>query len=113
MVQAVGCTGMLPWPQLFTWKPAFQQSQGKLLTAIKYAAGQTGSGKTHTMQGAREDPGVNFRALDDLFRLIAARSPEADYEIHVSLTEVTCLACRLLHAPSPLLDTQAQRLHAL
>ncbi|KAK9801416.1 hypothetical protein WJX73_009180 [Symbiochloris irregularis] len=53
-----------------------------------FAYGQTASGKTHTMQGARDDPGVNFRALDDLFRLVAARSPEADYEIHVSLTEV-------------------------
>lgn len=62
------------------------------------AAGQTGSGKTYTMQGAREDPGVNFRALDDLFRLIAARSPEADYEIHVSLTEVTSAQSRHTHA---------------
>ena len=54
-------------------------------------AGQTGSGKTYTMQGGPDDRGVNFRALEDLFRLVAARSPEADYDICVSLIEVNHL----------------------
>lgn len=40
------------------------------------------------MQGAPQDRGVNFRALEDLFRLVAIRAPEADYEMHVSLVEV-------------------------
>ncbi len=32
------------------------------------AYGQTGSGKTHTMEGPETDPGVNQRALQELFR---------------------------------------------
>lgn len=40
------------------------------------------------MQGTPADRGVSFRALEDLFRLVATRSPEADYEICVSLVEV-------------------------
>jgi chromosomal replication initiation ATPase DnaA len=45
-----------------------------------FAYGQTGSGKTHTMvsaalhdsnsqEGTREDPGVNLRALSELFEM--------------------------------------------
>ena len=45
------------------------------------------------MQGTPGDRGISFRALDDLFRLVAARSPEADYEICVSLIEVCNPAC--------------------
>ena len=33
-----------------------------------FAYGQTGSGKTHTMEGPRSDRGVNFRALEEMFR---------------------------------------------
>lgn len=32
------------------------------------AYGQTGSGKTFTMEGPDGDPGVNMRALQELFR---------------------------------------------
>ena len=28
-----------------------------------FAYGQTGAGKTHTMEGTKEQPGVNYRAL--------------------------------------------------
>lgn len=35
------------------------------------AYGQTGSGKTHTMEGPETDPGVNSRALQELFRCAA------------------------------------------
>lgn len=28
-----------------------------------FAYGQTGAGKTHTMEGSKEEPGVNYRAL--------------------------------------------------
>ena len=38
-----------------------------------FAYGQTGSGKTHTMEGPREDPGVNTRAIAELFRLAEER----------------------------------------
>lgn len=34
------------------------------------AYGQTGSGKTFTMEGPQEDPGVNLRALAELFRSV-------------------------------------------
>ncbi len=35
------------------------------------AYGQTGSGKTFTMEGPDGDPGVNARALQELFRCAA------------------------------------------
>ncbi|GMP28527.1 hypothetical protein CsSME_00004030 [Camellia sinensis var. sinensis] len=34
-----------------------------------FAYGQTGSGKTHTMCGSTRDQGINYLALNDLFRL--------------------------------------------
>ena len=34
-----------------------------------FAYGQTGSGKTFTMEGSEEQRGVNYRALDALFKL--------------------------------------------
>ena len=33
--------------------------------------GQTGSGKTYTMMGSEDNPGVNRRALTELFRPVA------------------------------------------
>ena len=36
-----------------------------------FAYGQTGSGKTFTMMGSPTEPGVNMRALNELFRLQA------------------------------------------
>jgi Kinesin motor domain len=36
---------------------------------------QTGAGKTHTMEGSVEDPGVNYRAVKELFRW-GGRMPE-------------------------------------
>ena len=45
-----------------------------------FAYGQTGSGKTHTMSGSyvadHDGRGINYRALDDLFALNAARAGE-------------------------------------
>ena len=29
-----------------------------------------GAGKTHTMEGSQEDPGINYRAMKELFRCI-------------------------------------------
>ena len=53
-----------------------------------FAYGQTGSGKTHTMQGPRDDPGVNIRALEKLF--VTAREREVDtvYSIRITLLEI-------------------------
>lgn len=53
-----------------------------------FAYGQTGSGKTHTMQGPKDDPGVNIRALTRLFEVAADRAPDIRYEIKVTLLEI-------------------------
>lgn len=34
-----------------------------------------GAGKTHTMEGSQEDPGINYRAMKELFRCISYRTP--------------------------------------
>eukprot|EP00899_Mesostigma_viride_P011052 jgi/Mesvir1/19949/Mv13209-RA.3 len=53
-----------------------------------FAYGQTGSGKTFTMEGPPEDPGVNTRALAELFRICSSRSDEYDFEISASVLEI-------------------------
>eukprot|EP00960_Hanusia_phi_P068778 766933-Hanusia_phi.AAC.1 len=52
------------------------------------AYGQTGSGKTHTMQGSASSPGVNTRALRELFALAEERGKELEYKIKISLIEI-------------------------
>ena len=52
-----------------------------------FAYGQTGSGKTHTMEGPRNDRGVNFRALEEMFEL-AESSREWDYDFSATVLEV-------------------------
>ena len=39
-------------------------------STLMHTPGQTGSGKTHTMEGPDTDPGVNSRALSELFRWV-------------------------------------------
>jgi kinesin family member C2/C3 len=51
------------------------------------AYGQTGSGKTFTMMGTQADPGVNIRALKELFRICSERK-EIAYELRVSIVEI-------------------------
>ncbi len=53
-----------------------------------FAYGQTGSGKTFTMEGPANNRGVNFRALDELFRTIAQREEEFDYRVSISVVEI-------------------------
>ncbi|KAJ8559975.1 hypothetical protein K7X08_004033 [Anisodus acutangulus] len=57
-----------------------------------FAYGQTGSGKTHTMTGpdgaSEEDWGVNYRALNDLFRISQTRESTFKYEIKVQMMEI-------------------------
>ncbi|KAG9144869.1 hypothetical protein Leryth_026117 [Lithospermum erythrorhizon] len=57
-----------------------------------FAYGQTGSGKTYTMMGpngAREEQwGVNYRALNDLFRISKSRESNFTYEISVQMVEI-------------------------
>ncbi|KAK9829410.1 hypothetical protein WJX72_005680 [[Myrmecia] bisecta] len=54
-----------------------------------FAYGQTGAGKTHTMEGSKEQPGINYRAMKELFRSIREeRSTDASIAIHVSIVEI-------------------------
>lgn len=46
-----------------------------------FAYGQTGSGKTYTMQGPPEDPGLYYRALEELFRVSRDKQPDISYEV--------------------------------
>ena len=57
-----------------------------------FAYGQTGSGKTYTMTGPSgatpENLGINYRALNDLFRISTSRENLIDYEIWVQMVEI-------------------------
>ncbi|KHN16578.1 Kinesin-4 [Glycine soja] len=57
-----------------------------------FAYGQTGSGKTYTMTGPNgatsETIGVNYRALNDLFKIATSRESFIDYEIGVQMVEI-------------------------
>merc|ERR1712129_145961 len=53
-----------------------------------FAYGQTGSGKTYTMNGPKDNPGVNLRALKSLFKITEERSPQFQYKIKVSVFEL-------------------------
>ncbi|KAJ6332750.1 hypothetical protein OIU77_008744 [Salix suchowensis] len=53
-----------------------------------FAYGQTGTGKTFTMEGTEEDRGVNFRTLEQLFRMIKEREKLFRYDVSVSVLEV-------------------------
>ncbi|GLE00981.1 hypothetical protein PINS_up009778 [Pythium insidiosum] len=53
-----------------------------------FAYGQTGSGKTFTMSGPAENPGINTRALQELFQRKVERAKEFQDEITVSIMEI-------------------------
>lgn len=53
-----------------------------------FAYGQTGTGKTFTMEGTPDNRGVNYRALEELFRSSTERSSMIRYEFSVSMLEV-------------------------
>lgn len=53
-----------------------------------FAYGQTGTGKTFTMEGTEEARGVNYRTLEELFRIIEEREGLFRYELTVSVLEV-------------------------
>ncbi|XP_042450843.1 kinesin-like protein KIN-14J isoform X1 [Zingiber officinale] len=73
-----------------------------------FAYGQTGSGKTFTMEGIPENRGVNYRALDELFKISGQRSSLMRYEFYVSMLEVYNEKIRDLLADSP--DQLSKRL---
>ncbi|KAE8723597.1 Kinesin-4 [Hibiscus syriacus] len=57
-----------------------------------FAYGQTGSGKTYTMTGpnnaTEEDWGVNYRALNSLFKISQSRRTTIEYEVGVQMIEI-------------------------
>ncbi|XP_019099071.1 PREDICTED: kinesin-like protein KIN-14M [Camelina sativa] len=57
-----------------------------------FAYGQTGSGKTYTMTGpdgaSEEEWGVNYRALNDLFKISQSRKNNIAYEVGVQMVEI-------------------------
>jgi len=53
-----------------------------------FAYGQTGSGKTFTMDGTDDNPGVNLRALRQLFKMAQDRAPMFEYNIKVAIFEI-------------------------
>ncbi|CAL8470626.1 g10168 [Coccomyxa elongata] len=54
-----------------------------------FAYGQTGAGKTYTMEGTRQDPGINYRTMKELFRCIQEeREGGSTYDITASIAEI-------------------------
>ncbi|XP_078446979.1 kinesin-like protein KIN-14S [Wolffia australiana] len=53
-----------------------------------FAYGQTGTGKTFTMEGTPNNRGVNYRTLEELFKVSEERSSMMRYEFLVSMLEV-------------------------
>ncbi|KAK2978742.1 hypothetical protein RJ640_003901 [Escallonia rubra] len=66
-----------------------------------FAYGQTGTGKTFTMEGTEENRGVNYRTLEELFRIAKERAETFTYNISVSVVEVYNEQIRDLLATSP------------
>ncbi|KAM0021935.1 putative minus-end-directed kinesin ATPase [Helianthus debilis subsp. tardiflorus] len=53
-----------------------------------FAYGQTGTGKTFTMEGTEGNRGVNYRTLEELFKIAKERIDTFTYDISVSVLEV-------------------------
>ncbi|XP_043700677.1 kinesin-like protein KIN-14Q isoform X2 [Telopea speciosissima] len=75
-----------------------------------FAYGQTGSGKTFTMEGTEESRGVNYRTLEELFRIIKDRQGLFQYEISVSVLEVYNEQIRDLLVPGSQAGVTVKRL---
>ncbi|KAJ9674053.1 hypothetical protein PVL29_023548 [Vitis rotundifolia] len=66
-----------------------------------FAYGQTGTGKTFTMEGTNKNRGVNYRTLEQLFKIAEERKEIFTYKISVSVLEVYNEQIRDLLATSP------------
>lgn len=69
--------------------------------ACIFAYGQTGTGKTFTMEGSEHNRGVNYRTLEQLFKIAWERRETFTYNISVSVLEVYNEQIRDLLATSP------------
>lgn len=66
-----------------------------------FAYGQTGTGKTFTMEGTEQNRGVNYRTLEELFKISEERKETFTYNITVSVLEVYNEQIRDLLGTSP------------
>ncbi|XP_041018654.1 kinesin-like protein KIN-14R isoform X1 [Juglans microcarpa x Juglans regia] len=66
-----------------------------------FAFGQTGTGKTFTMEGSEQNRGVNYRILEQLFKISEERKETVTYNISISVLEVYNEQIRDLLATSP------------
>ncbi|VDO58461.1 unnamed protein product [Haemonchus placei] len=67
-----------------------------------FAYGHTGSGKTYTMEGPPSDPGINQRAIMQLFEAAGCVNGDIDYQIDVSMIEIYNEKIRDLLSPTGL-----------
>ena len=65
-----------------------------------FAYGQTGSGKTHTMEGTEQDPGIFYRAMEQLFDEQIKRGDSQRITVRASALEIYNEAVRDLLAPN-------------
>ncbi|WKX96693.1 hypothetical protein Q1695_012826 [Nippostrongylus brasiliensis] len=81
-------------PMGFTQEQIFAQVSPIITSCIDgynvclFAYGHTGSGKTYTMEGPRADPGINQRAIMQLFEVAGSVDGDIEYEITVSIMEI-------------------------
>ncbi|KAL5716224.1 hypothetical protein ACHQM5_017945 [Ranunculus cassubicifolius] len=75
-----------------------------------FAYGQTGTGKTFTMEGTEDARGVNYRTLEELFRVINDRHGLYQYEMSVSVLEVYNEQIRDLLVPESQPSSNSKRL---
>ncbi|XP_068438710.1 kinesin-like protein KIFC3 isoform X2 [Clinocottus analis] len=95
------------FPPQATQEEVFQEVQSLVTSCIDgfnvciFAYGQTGSGKTFTMEGAVDNPGINQRALRQLFSEVTDKAPDWDYRIAVSMVEIYNETLRNLLGENP------------
>ena len=53
-----------------------------------FAYGQTGSGKTYTMEGPADNRGVNYKAIEEMFKVAGEREEDVEYNFRVSMLEI-------------------------
>ncbi|CCK68501.1 tubulin-dependent ATPase KIP3 KNAG_0B00520 [Huiozyma naganishii CBS 8797] len=71
-----------------------------------FAYGATGCGKTYTVSGTRENPGIIFRTMEELFVKMDALAGTKDFELTVSFLEIYNETIHDLLSP----DTPPQKL---
>ena len=72
---------------LLTGRQALVSNSGCVLWCVGTAYSET-AGKTFTMEGNQQNPGVNYRALDELFNIVDERSLAWTYELKMGMLEI-------------------------